>query len=178
MFRHPAQSSLHATLVHACTLEKHLPGALHEPERPKQHRNPNRASSHNPEPCLNSAEASVRAIKVSYRRKCDNTAQGVDLAGDVLLFCSLFTYTSALLPTLIGAQRLEPFEATVILNLLCVEPRILCRYEDMDELEDAMGSSFADFIVKFPILELKTDEKVTGGKVFRVLPPSQFVLQT
>lgn len=38
----------------------------------------------------------------------------------------------------------------------------------MDELEDAMGSSFAEFIEKFPIIELKDDDRFTGGKVFRV----------
>ena len=48
----------------------------------------------------------------------------------------------------------------------------LRRYEDMDELEDAMGSSFAEFIEKFPIIELKADDRFTGGKVFRVFAPS------
>lgn len=44
----------------------------------------------------------------------------------------------------------------------------LCRYEDMDEFEDAMDSSFDDFIARFPIVEVKPDERVTGGHVFRV----------
>lgn len=44
----------------------------------------------------------------------------------------------------------------------------MCRYEDMAEFEDAMGSSFHDFIKRFPIVELKEDDRFTGGYVFRV----------
>lgn len=43
-----------------------------------------------------------------------------------------------------------------------------CRYEDMDEFEDAMDSTFDEFIARFPIVETKPDERVTGGHVFRV----------
>jgi hypothetical protein len=43
-----------------------------------------------------------------------------------------------------------------------------CRYEDMSEFEDAMGSSFHNFIKRFPIIELKEDDRFTGGYVFRV----------
>lgn len=51
-------------------------------------------------------------------------------------------------------------------HLLCHE----LGYEDMAELEDAMGSSFADFVGKFPIIELKEDDRFTGGQVFRIIP--------
>jgi hypothetical protein len=44
----------------------------------------------------------------------------------------------------------------------------ILRYEDMDEFEDAMGCSFVDFISRFPIVELKDDDRFTGGKVFQV----------
>lgn len=40
----------------------------------------------------------------------------------------------------------------------------------MDEFEDAMDSSFYEFIARFPIVEVKPDERVTGGHVFRVCP--------
>jgi hypothetical protein len=45
---------------------------------------------------------------------------------------------------------------------------VLCRYEDMAEFEDAMGGSFKDFIEKFPIIDLKEDDRFTGGYTFRV----------
>jgi hypothetical protein len=41
----------------------------------------------------------------------------------------------------------------------------------MDELEDAMSSTFAEFIAKFPIIEIKADDRFTGGQVFRVRTP-------
>ena len=44
----------------------------------------------------------------------------------------------------------------------------LHRYEDMSEFEDAMGGTFKEFLSNFPIIELKDDERVAGGVVFKV----------
>ena len=57
----------------------------------------------------------------------------------------------------------EPFQ-----NAWHVQCKVGCRYEDMAEFEDAMGSSFKDFISKFPIIKLKEDDRVTDGYVFQV----------
>lgn len=38
----------------------------------------------------------------------------------------------------------------------------------MDEFEDAMGDTFANFLRNFPHIELQADAKYTGGEVFRV----------
>lgn len=43
-------------------------------------------------------------------------------------------------------------------------------YEDMAEFEDAMGDTFHGFIKNFPIVEIKEDERFTGGHVFRIVP--------
>jgi hypothetical protein len=40
----------------------------------------------------------------------------------------------------------------------------------MGEFEDAMKSEFKDFLASFPIIELKEDERVAGGLVFKVKP--------
>lgn len=53
--------------------------------------------------------------------------------------------------------------------------RCSCRYEDIDDFEDAMDSSFHDFISRFPIVEIKAEEKVTGGHVFRVGASSSYL---
>eukprot|EP00892_Ulva_mutabilis_P011633 jgi/Ulvmu1/8842/UM049_0023.1 len=65
-----------------------------------------------------------------------------------------------------NAPAMEWMPVTAVGNLLCHE----LGYEDIDEFEDAMDSSFHEFICRFPIVEIKAEEKVTGGHVFRLKP--------
>eukprot|EP01025_Chloroclados_australasicus_P066439 TRINITY_DN9163_c0_g1_i4.p2 TRINITY_DN9163_c0_g1~~TRINITY_DN9163_c0_g1_i4.p2 ORF type:complete len:236 (-),score=35.45 TRINITY_DN9163_c0_g1_i4:202-909(-) len=65
-----------------------------------------------------------------------------------------------------NAPQLEWMPVVGVGNLLAHE----LGYEDTDEFEDALGSTFHEFISNFPIIEVKPDDRFTGGHVFKVKP--------